>query len=167
MGEIVGVEGAGDEAGLAVGDEVFWAALIGDDAGDAAGHRFKDDVAEGVSGAGEEKNVRGGECAGEFESGQVAGECGKGEQGAQFLEVGAVADERERNLRLRIADWLARKAPAAACPVRRRLGGLRIGSVRGRLGRLRIDSLRCRFLVKGAGFARVAPFAVADCRWRL
>ena len=56
-GEVLGIEGAGDEAGGAVGDEILGPALIGDDAGDTAGQRLQDHVSEGVGGAGEQENI--------------------------------------------------------------------------------------------------------------
>src|ERR1700722_18612121 len=68
-GEVVGVQGAGDEAGFSVVHEVLGPARVGDNAGDATGEGFEDYVSEGVVGAGEEEDVGGGEGAGEFEAG--------------------------------------------------------------------------------------------------
>lgn len=92
-GEVLDIEGAGDEAFLSVLDEVAGAADVGDDDGEAAGLGFEDDISEGVGGAGEEEEIGGCVSGGEFGAGEVAGEDGVGEEAFHFAQVGSISDD--------------------------------------------------------------------------
>ena len=78
------VVGSGDVAGDAFFNEVLRAADVGDDAGEAAGLGFEDDVAKGVGAAGEEEDVGAGVGGGEGFSAEQAGVCGVGDEVFEF-----------------------------------------------------------------------------------
>ncbi len=93
--EIDGIEAAGDEAILSVPYEVGRASGIGDDARQSAGEGFDHDVAVGVGGAWEEKEICRGVSLREFGALEVASEDCAREFGAKLVQIGPVSDDGE------------------------------------------------------------------------
>ena len=87
----------GDEASFVLADDVFGAAVGGDDGGDAAGQGFEDYVAEGVGVGGEDEQVHVGVGGGEGFAAEDSGEVGfgGGDGGAEGGFFAAVADDEE------------------------------------------------------------------------
>ena len=72
-----------------------WAAVRGDDGGDATGKGFKDDVTKGIGVRGEDEEIHVGVGAGEGFAAQDAGEGCGGEDCAEGFFLRAVADDDE------------------------------------------------------------------------